>query len=148
MIIEKRIYDRIISYIKPAPPETGGILGSVNGIITHFAFDSGLLSKNVGCYYPDTRMLNDILREWNRQNINFCGIIHSHLDNQMSLSSGDMEYIKEIMIAVSPQYKTLYFPLIVNRKIISYRVTLINKHLIIDNDLIEVYRGEGNRDGK
>lgn len=73
MIILKRIYEEIISTIKPAPPETGGILGGINGIVTKFVFDSGIKTKNTGCYYPDIQKLNSVLSEWNYNDVEFYG---------------------------------------------------------------------------
>ncbi len=91
-----------------------------------------------GCYYPDTNKLNNILYQWNQINIEFCGIIHSHISNQTTLSGGDILYINEILFSMPYQYRTLYFPLVVNGKVISYIATLTEQGMCIDNDIIEL----------
>lgn len=137
MTISDQTYKKIISLIKPAPPETGGILGGISNTVTYFVFDVGLNTKQAGCYYPDTQRLNHILSLWQCQNIEFYGIVHSHIDNQTTLSSGDIQYIKKIMYSMPHKNKSLYFPLVINNKLFSYKATLINKRIYIENDIIK-----------
>jgi hypothetical protein len=132
MIIEQSIYNKILSQIKPAPPESGGIIGEKGGIITHFLYDGGLMSRNTGCYVPDIYKLNRVLLQWRNKGIKFCGIIHSHINNQTELSGGDIKYIYQILLNMPECYTRLYFPLVVKGKLIAYRA----KHTVNGIDMI------------
>lgn len=115
MYITKEVYAKIIGGIVDATYETGGILGEVAGIVCHVELDMGLGQPGMNkCYYsPDTQKLNKCISMWQKHNINFCGIFHSHLGNNETLSEGDLRYIRKIMLAMPEQIKKLYFPLIV-----------------------------------
>ena len=145
MVIKKQIYNKILKMTKPYLKETGGILGEENGIITHFSFDEGI-SEDIGCYIPNVKKLNNIINIWNENNIKFCGIIHSHINKQASLSSGDIEYIKKIMLSASNKYTALYFPLFVDGHIISYVATLENTDVYIYDDEIKISKKRGDSD--
>ena len=120
--INKEVYSKILDIIPTIPPETGGILGGKNDIITNFVFDTGLPNGDIGHYYPDIDKLNSCILDWQKHGIKFYGIVHSHLNHEKSLSLGDEVYIKEIMFAMPTDIKTLYFPIVFPRKeIIPYR---------------------------
>lgn len=115
MYITKEAYAKIIGGIAEADYETGGILGETAGVVCHVELDEGMGQPGLNkCYYsPDTQKLNKCISVWQKHYINFCGIFHSHLGNNETLSEGDLRYIRKIMFAMPEQIKKLYFPLIV-----------------------------------
>lgn len=115
MYITKEAYAKIIRGVAKAAYETGGILGETAGVVCHVELDAGLGQSGLNkCYYsPDTQKLNKCISVWQKHYINFCGIFHSHLGNNESLSEGDLCYIRKIMLAMPEHIKKLYFPLIV-----------------------------------
>lgn len=139
MIIYKQIYYKILDCIKPAPPETGGIIGEVAGKVSRFEYDNGLRNKNIGCYYPDVDKMNKILQLWEIENINFCGIVHSHLKNQVHLSNGDIEYILKIFSYIPDLGRKLYFPIVVDNKLISYEAQMTANGVKIFRKKIEIW---------
>lgn len=137
MIIKEKVYKKIINSFKPFPPETGGILGGHNRIITNFEADKGVINSNEFCYYPNTERLNNILAKWGEIGINFYGIIHSHPHNQQTLSNGDLQYIKTILTHMTKSFSWLYFPLVLeSREIIPFKACIINKNLVINRDKV------------
>lgn len=115
MDITKEVYAKMIRGVAGAAYETGGILGENAGVVCHIELDMGLGQPGLNkCYYsPDTKKLNTCISVWQKHNINFCGIFHSHLGNNETLSEGDLRYIRRIMFAMPEQIEKLYFPLIV-----------------------------------
>lgn len=145
MIIKKSAYDQILNFVDPyAEKETGGIIGGRYGIVTEFVFDNGK-SDQMGNYYPDVDKLNAAIKDWQDKGISFYGIVHSHLSEQYSLSGEDVEYINQIMDAVTEINEYLYFPVIsVKYKIMIYKaincgnhVKIINENIIIGGNLYE-----------
>lgn len=113
MKIQQSLYQEIISCFSPAPPEAGGIIGMKDGTICAFCFDEGIPNLDRASYIPDVEQLNEIIEQWQREGIRFCGIVHSHPFGQDSLSSGDLDYIQRILHAVPQQIDSLYFPVVV-----------------------------------
>ena len=115
MYITKIAYTKIIRGVAHIPYETGGIIGESNGIVSYVELDVGMEQRGMSkCYYsPNTRKMNMCISVWQKRNINFCGIFHSHLGNNETLSEGDLRYIRTIMGVMPKQIKKLYFPLIV-----------------------------------
>ena len=139
MIITEHIHKKIANSFNLFPPETGGILGGRNRIITEFESDKGIASENEFCYCPDTVRLNNILAQWNKAGIEFYGIIHSHPNNQYTLSNGDLQYIRIILAHMPKSVQCLYFPLILDcKKIISFKACIINKNLVINHDKVYI----------
>ena len=114
MRIKRSVYRTILRTVPSVPPETGGILGSRNGIIAAVCFDTGLHASFPECavYQPDTERLNHQIAVWAKENLSFCGIFHSHLPHERSLSSGDLVYIQNIF-QICKQLSELYVPLII-----------------------------------
>lgn len=139
MVIQEKVFKTIITSFNSFPPETGGILGGRNRIITEFESDKGIAGENEFCYYPDTVKLNNILAEWNKTGIEFYGIIHSHPNNQYTLSNGDLQYIRTILTHMPKSVPCLYFPLILDcEKIISFKACIISKNLVINHDKVYI----------
>lgn len=100
--------------------ESGGILGGYEDKVTTFFFDRECLGDE---YIPDVIKLNKIIKEWNRQDIFFMGIIHSHKDNE-NLSYVDVEYARKI-ISIN-KLKSIHMALYISnkKKIIDYVVEM------------------------
>ena len=114
-------------------------MGGRNGIITNFIFDTGLSNGDVGHYYPNVDKLNSCILDWQKHDIEFYGIVHSHLNHEKSLSLSDEVYIKEIMLAMPTDIKILYFPLVLPcKEIISYKVERKKNELKIIFDDIDI----------
>lgn len=105
--------------------EIGGILGSSSeGIITHVLFDQlSQPPEHHCCYTPNVDFLNSEIENWQRREIRFMGMFHSHFGGASLLSPADTEYIRHIMSVMPPSVKFLYFPVYVvsEKELISYR---------------------------
>ena len=66
-----------------------------------------LPAKQSGKYYymPDGTAANQIIEEWRKRNICFCGFVHSHIALKEKLSEADIEYAKQI-------YKVYHLPVL------------------------------------
>lgn len=124
------------------PPETGGILGGREGVVTDFLPDKGMPDGAPCSYTPDTAFLNHAIAEWAEQGIDFMGIYHVHFGGAETLSLGDREYIFRIMRAMPGEVRCLYFPLVVMplRKVIVYKAEDSDGEFTIEKDEIE-YQG-------
>lgn len=139
MKIAQGIYNRILSKMPAVPPETGGIIGSVDDIICTAVFDMKNTETKSAVYVPDIYFLNKCISEWAENNIQFEGIFHSHPCGQNCLSDADKEYIFEIMRGLPENINRLYFPIVFpNQKIISFRAEKSDDNVRILNDNIVV----------
>lgn len=143
MKIFYKTYKRIIDESIPFPPECGGIIGGRNGIICSVFFDISA-SMNSVSYTPNIKFLNESIKQWNINGIEFYGIFHTHACNWRTLSKEDENYIKSIMTCVSDYTDRLYFPVVFPRKeIISFMAEKTESGIDIINDKVEVvYGGE------
>ncbi len=114
--IYESVYNAILFGCPLVPPESGGFLGSKSGVICDFSLDNGQPTDNQGTYRPNYEFLLHTASLWECKNIKFCGIFHTHLSNQETLSSDDKKYIKAIMIENRNNFKTMYFPLVIPRE--------------------------------
>ena len=102
MKMVKSVYTKILENVPDHMPETGGMLGGQNGIITKVVFDDGKEDDFRRCHYtPNVVMLNGCLVEWSKSGIEFYGLFHTHFYGVSSLSKGDEVYIKKILEAIS-----------------------------------------------
>lgn len=147
MIIYEKIYNEVLSLVRPAPPETGGVLGLTNGVVAHFAFDKGLVQAPC-CYVPDVQKLNGVIEKWQNEGIDFGGIVHSHTPHEKELSEGDKEYITKILACMPLEYKTLYFPLIIEKRIIPYKVRAVDGGIEISREEIIILKEGTNDEGQ
>jgi hypothetical protein len=140
MKIKRNVYEEILSLQRVLPPETGGILGSKDGVIVASCFDAGIQSKKMCSYIPDTDKLNSVIKQWQQKNVLFMGIYHTHFFNVDTLSNGDVEYIEKIFYSMPSVIDHLYFPLVVmpNKKIVCYVAKLVSKKLAIEKDDLEI----------
>lgn len=139
MIIDEKTYNEILHLVKPAPPETGGILGLVDKAVTRFAFDDGLVQAPC-CYVPDVEKLNAVIKAWQEEGALFCGIVHSHMSHEKELSEGDKEYITEILACMPEECNELYFPLVIDSEIIPYKAKMSADGLVISREEITILK--------
>lgn len=140
MKISFSIKDLIINSTPDVPPETGGIIGGRNGIISEFYADGGVGDNPEFEYEPDTESLNRIIDEWQKRGIDFYGIYHSHRLCGQTLSKSDKIYISQIMTTLKDYKNCLYFPLVFPKeKMICFKAELINGETVITNENIEIF---------
>lgn len=140
MVIKKKIYNSILLNVPENPPETGGIIGCKNGIVSYVSFDEGIKGDRQCCYIPDTDKLNLIIKDWESHDIEFAGIFHVHFWKVDTLSNADYKYIQNIMDSMPEKVKKLYFPLVVlpEKKIISYVAHRENDDISLKKEKIYV----------
>ena len=95
------VYNDICMTIGRRRPEYGGLLGSSDGVhIDHYYFDeTSERSSNV--YMMDIPMCNKVIREWNDNNIELVGVIHSHPNGVTRPSNGDLLMAKNIIETIN-----------------------------------------------
>ena len=125
MNITKESYDNLLN-IECVPPERGGILGGNNDIINIACNDTGDCNDSRGNYIPNTRFLNTVIANWCDQNIDFCGIFHTHAHNWVGLSESDIKYIEDVMRSMPKDVVKLYFPIIYPHEYIMPFIALRN----------------------
>jgi len=132
MKIKKSVYNHILNDTFSPPPESGGILGKSSEVISEYYPDRGCGEHSISHYVPDIAKLNHVIEIWQKKEICFCGIYHSHYEGDTRLSKGDKSYIERILRKIHMHTDTLYFPLVFPRnEIICYSVALTSQGLII-----------------
>ena len=117
----QELIDRIVDSLTSTDKESGGILGSSNGkIIDTFWFDEGT-NCTAREYNPSIELWEQQLRIWNDNQIEFCGIIHSHFE-QETISTKDIYMARRILDMNS--MRSLFMPILYmrTRNIIWYEV--------------------------
>lgn len=108
MRIEKIVYEKISTAFINSEIESGGILGRKNDTICKFFFDGGDCATE---YRIRTEILNPVIDEWAKNDIIFCGIIHSHPNGNGSLSETDKTYAEKILF-LYPHLQYIIFPIV------------------------------------
>ena len=134
MTIYKEIYDLIADTAQRAcDHEIGAVLGADRSDdICEAVFDRIEDIKQY-MYTPNVEYLNEVIERWQRWR--FAGIVHSHLNNQCTLSSADKAYIEDIMMAMPSDVDYLYFPVYVmpENKLYGYKAErLLNRVIIFE----------------
>lgn len=140
MKIRKNTYLKILnSYSTLVPPEEGGILGSKDGVICEYEHDCLEQTSNVAVYEPNTEFLNSIISEWEKEDIVFAGMVHSHMSNEAQLSDSDKKYAQEILYVMPKEIQKLYFPIVLQGKeMIVYSLCKNSKVLKMNKENIEI----------
>lgn len=122
MKIHRCVLQRIFAEQRDYFPESGGILGGTNGIVSRYYLDEGTQDGPKCSYSPNVELLNAVIDEWQNENIDFMGIYHTHFFGVESLSEGDIQYIKQIMQSMPDEITSLYFPILKypEKQMISY----------------------------
>ena len=139
MKIYKKLYGYILNNVSKKPPESGGILGKKNGIVCNVYFDKGIITEKMCSYEPNVELLNNIIEKWQQENIDFCGIFHTHFYGVKTLSDGDKEYINRIITAMPENINKLYFPIVLPEynEMVNYMARKKNQTVIINkSDII------------
>lgn len=138
MCIKDELYKDLLR--RPTvPPETGGILGRRKGVICAVFYDEGLIHTESAVYQPNVDRLNQCIYEWEQEEIEFCGMFHTHFPGQETLSTGDKIYIQKIMESMPDQIKRLYFPIVIpGEKVISYEAIFRNGDISLENKPIRI----------
>lgn len=135
MRICKKTYDEIIKFFKENyDTEQGGMLGSYDGEkIEYFFPDLQPNQKTRNCYEPNIRVLNKELEKWSDKKLFFCGMIHSHLEEVVSLSWSDKKYIETIVMGISKS-TSLWFPIILYQnqdiKMVVYKIEKLPDNIV------------------
>ncbi|MCI5728235.1 MAG: hypothetical protein MR374_01660 [Clostridia bacterium] len=140
MKILASVYQRILDSMPAVPPEIGGILGSIDGVICECQVDAGC-PIHCGCFYsPNVDFLNDTIKNWQSKGIVFHGIFHTHFFGVQTLSDGDMAYINVILQAMPTHISELYFPVVVlpEKIVVSYLAIHDGKMVNIKNDELSI----------
>lgn len=140
MKLLQNVYLKMLNSYPIPPPEQGGIMGIKNSIVCEYYHDNTKNATDRAVYVPDIDALNQKIEEWNRNGIQFAGIIHSHLLEQNTLSSGDKEYIKQIFNNLPKDIDELYFPIIIpdSKQVVSFVAKRKDKDVIIQQDEIHI----------
>lgn len=95
------VYDEICKTIGCRRPEYGGLLGSSDGVhIDHYYFDA-TSERSAGVYMMDIPACNKVIHEWNDNDIELIGVIHSHLNGVTRPSHGDLLMAKNIIESIN-----------------------------------------------
>lgn len=139
------VYEKVLLQLPEYPPEIGGIFGERQGVIDLYWVDRGINNKGRKCcsYEPNTQMLNKMIERWNEKGIAFAGIFHTHFWGNKSLSEGDIQYIRKIMIHMPETIEKLYFPIITmpEKEMFAY-VAIKDNEIIIKQDVCEFMEDE------
>jgi len=139
MQIVEKVYDDILNRCFVISNETGGILGGKDNIITEFKFDKGTSQSSKQHYYPNIQKLNNCIENWQDRDIQFYGIIHSHLKEERTLSDGDLKYIRTIILSMPTHITFLYFPIVLPQKeIVSFKAMRVKNEVSIINSNIKI----------
>ncbi|MGN0543539.1 MAG: hypothetical protein ACI4JG_08835 [Acutalibacteraceae bacterium] len=138
MNILKSVYKHIL-LCPNVPPEIGGILGSKDNVICDFEFDIGTNITESAVYEPNIDKLNAKIVEWEKDDIMFCGMFHSHLISQPGLSTDDTRYINTILNSMPKNIESLFFPIVLPKvKILSYKAMRKHDGIDICEDIIKI----------
>lgn len=124
MLICQHTLDEIYKSLGSVDNESGGLIGSKSneGILDSFYFDIGRRSS-ANKYVPNVDVLQQLLSYWDKEQIRFRGIIHSHTISD-SLSPKDIKMARKIldMNMLSSVLMPIY--LIKDQKILWYVVSI------------------------
>ena len=142
MNIKESIYLKMLDCYSVPPPESGGILGIKNSVVCVYYHDSSSRIVERALYVLDVDTLNLKIDVWQKSGIEFAGIIHSHMLGQNTLSSGDIEYIKQVFNNIPECVDELYFPIIIpkDKRVISFFAKRSEKDVIIRQDEIHIIK--------
>lgn len=94
ILFDQSIISEIQKSIGHATPEAGGIIGSRDGVICKYYYDS--LGKTTRAYYMPSEKVEVIIRQWYLEGYTFEGFIHSH-DSRFSPTNADIKYSLEVL---------------------------------------------------
>lgn len=113
LVIERCVYEQIRQQIGSRRAEEGGPLGGSRqtGIVSDFYHDDSA-RRSVASYSPNHVFLNKLFKEqWNPQEINLLGFVHSHPPGVRHPSAGDEFYAEQILKYI-PELDRLLMPIV------------------------------------
>ena len=97
LIVTTRVLAKITNSFIGRKEEAGGILGANKSldIVDSFAL---IPAEKAGKYYyiPDIEAANRQIHQWAKEEICFCGFIHSHITDKKELSEGDIKFAEQL----------------------------------------------------
>lgn len=94
ILFDKSTVYKIKASIGHATPETGGIIGSKDGVICKFYYD--YMGCSTSTYYIPSTAVEGVIRLWYSQGYSFEGFIHSHV-GRFSPTDADVKYSLEVL---------------------------------------------------
>ena len=111
--------------------EDGGILGIKDNVIVSFCFDKGNCERE---YTINVAKFSETLEEWDKQEIEFAGFIHSHPgQNSGQPSLKDFMYLRKFMKA-NEDLKEVLFPIVFMKN----NIKTIQFYLFKDNEFSKI----------
>lgn len=122
--ISDKMLSELFNELPDELPETGGIIGGVNNEITEYWIDNISKEKCICKYAPNVDAINQQIKIWSENNIEFFGIFHTHYFGVRTLSEGDTIYMRKIMDTMPSRVEVLYFPVMVfpNKEMVLYGI--------------------------
>lgn len=111
VIISRSSYKKIREYFVDLDVEQGGIIVSRNSLYRVTDFIPDRTASVTASIYSPSETIRKKVSMLDKENLIFCGIIHSHVKCSTELSTGDREYIKQICNS-NRAYPFFWFPVI------------------------------------
>lgn len=97
LIIRKTVLHQLEQTFKSCDVEQGFILGCSSRLeLIDSCCQIPALQAGMYYYYPNTSKADEIINNWAKQGICFCGFIHSHVVKNYQLSFEDIEFTKKL----------------------------------------------------
>ena len=97
LTVTTRVLAKITNSFIGRKEEAGGILGASKSldIVDSFAL---IPAEKAGKYYyiPNIEAANRQIHQWAKEEICFCGFIHSHITDKKELSEGDIKFAEQL----------------------------------------------------
>ena len=133
----RKTYDDFISTVSQLPIESGGIIGAVDDVVCAYYIDK--INYNEDTYKPDADLLNDKIQQWQKLDVEFYGIFHTHPDCVKELSVPDKQSIEILMNQLTDRSKSLYFPLVFQDKtMVAFEAEFVDDNIVIKKTKIVI----------
>ena len=119
MVFNKDVIESIDTSIGKCEKESGGIIGSVDSVISCFEYDEdGSFDDE---YVPNVEHLNKAIVNWSQNGIAFEGIVHSHKKTKR-LSYADVSYARDIIRHNGIVYLYMLVYVLSEKQLYAYKV--------------------------
>lgn len=137
--IKRQLWKKIFNFNSNDVYETGGFFGIKGKKICSYEFDSGRDSVSSGEYMPNLNLFYRSLKQWEKEGIEYVGILHTHLNHQGTLSGGDYKYLDELM-KLNKNLQVFFTAILIpNEKIYFYRVIRKKERIVIKRESLLTY---------
>lgn len=135
--IYRKTYDDFITTVSQLPIESGGIIGAVDNVVCSYFVDN--TNYNSDTYKPNADLLNDKIQQWQKSDIEFFGIFHTHPVSVKELSVPDKQSITLLMNQLTDSSKILFFPLVFQDKtMVVFKAEVANGNVVIKKSKIVI----------